>query len=246
VTVSLKSSNSALTVPASVTIAAGSSTAVFTAVSSAVSKQVSVTISAIANSVTQTDSITLYPVQNALGGVSCSAQALTGPTTTACSVSLTAAPTSPTVVSLSSSSSNLTVPATVTVAANAATASFNATALAVSVTETVTLTASLNGVAKTDQIQLHTSTTSTPLTYQVELSWAAPGSSSVAIEGYRVYRAFSGTSAFQLLNSALEIQTSYVDSTIQNGKTYDYWVATVDTSGAESAPSNSITVSIPN
>ena len=245
-TVMLSSSNPALTVPGFVIVAAGESSAAFNATSSAVSKQISVTISASANGVTQTNVITLYPQQVALNNISCSSQALTGPATTACSVSLSAPPSSPTVVSLSSSSSDLAVPATVTVASGATTTSFNATASAVPSTEAVTLTATFNGVTKSNQIQLQASATSSSSVFNVQLSWAAPPPSSTPIAGYRVYRASSATSIFQALNSALEIQTTYLDSTIQNGQTYSYWVTSVDSSGLESPPSNSITISIPN
>lgn len=246
VTVSLKSNSPALTVPTSVTVATGANTAAFNAVSSTVGQQVSVTISASAGGVTKTDVVTLYPVQIALSRVSCNSQSLTGPATTSCSVSLTAAPLSPTVVSLSSNSTDLTVPATITVAAGATSANFNATASAVSASEAVTLTAALNGLTQTSQIQLQSSTASSSSTYNVDLTWAASTSSGNAIVGYRVYRALSGSSAFQALSSALETQTAYLDSTVQNGQTYSYQVTSVDTSGIESVPSNSITVSIPN
>lgn len=243
--VSLSSNNSALTVPTSVTVAAGASTAGFSAVFSGVEQQVSVTISASANGVTQNSVITLYPAPVVLSGISCSAQNLTGPTTIACSVSLSSAPSSPTVVALSTSSGDLTVPATVTVAAGATTTGFNATASAVTAAEMVTLTAALDGVTQSELIQLLASTGSMP-TYQVDLTWLAPTTPGSAVAGYRVYRATAGSSTFQVLNSALNTQTTYVDSTVQNGQTYMYQVTSVDTSGTESVPSDPINISIPN
>jgi fibronectin type 3 domain-containing protein len=150
------------------------------------------------------------------------------------------------IVSLSSSSSNLTVPATVTVAARATTAGFNITASAVTQTETVTLTATLGGLTETEPIQLLAPATSSAPAYNVDLSWAAPATSSTALAGYRVYRASNGSSTFQALNSALETLTAYIDSTVQNGQTYSYRVTSVDSTGAESVPSASINVSIPN
>ncbi len=245
VVVSLSSNNPALSVPTSATVAAGASTAGFNAVFSGVEQQVSVTISASANGVTKNSVITLYPAPVVLNRISCSSQNLTGPTTIACSVSLSAAPSNPTVVALSSSSSDLTVPATVTVAAGATTTGFNATASAVTATEMVTVTAALDGVTQSELIQLLASTGSTP-TYQVDLTWLAPASPGSAIAGYRVYRATAGSSTFQVLNSALDTQTTYVDSTVQNGQTYTYQVTSVDASGNESVPSDPINISIPN
>jgi Chitobiase/beta-hexosaminidase C-terminal domain/Bacterial lectin/IPT/TIG domain len=81
--------------------------------------------------------------------------------------------------------------------------------------------------------------------HEVDLTWDAPSSSSDPIEGYNVYRSPSGTSQFQLINSSIDVQTIYVDSTVQSGLTYDYIVKSVDYSGVESVPSNQVTVTIP-
>jgi hypothetical protein len=80
---------------------------------------------------------------------------------------------------------------------------------------------------------------------EVELDWEAPSSSADPIAGYNVYRAPSGTSAFQLLNLSDDTETTYMDSTVQSGQSYDYTVASVDASGVESVPSNVFTVAIP-
>ena len=50
---------------------------------------------------------------------------------------------------------------------------------------------------------------------------------------------------YQLLNSSPDPQTTYVDSTVQTGVTYDYVITSVDSSGLESAPSNEVTATIP-
>src|SRR5438552_17897542 len=86
--------------------------------------------------------------------------------------------------------------------------------------------------------------TATATSYQVNLNWQAPGSSTDPIAGYHVYRAPSGTTSYTLMNSTLLTQTSYVDATAKSGTTYDYEVKSVDSSGVESSPSNIITVSI--
>ena len=85
----------------------------------------------------------------------------------------------------------------------------------------------------------------TILAHQVDLSWDAPGSSPVPIEGYKIYRSTGGSSTYQLLNSSIDAQTIYVDSTVQNGLAYNYYVESVDSSGTQSAPSNKVSVTIP-
>jgi hypothetical protein len=80
--------------------------------------------------------------------------------------------------------------------------------------------------------------------HQVDLAWNPASSSSVTITGYRVYRSNSGTGGFAALNSASS-QTSFTDSGVQSGAAYDYYVTSVDSSGVESSPSNTTTVTIP-
>jgi fibronectin type 3 domain-containing protein len=79
----------------------------------------------------------------------------------------------------------------------------------------------------------------------VELNWYAPDSSPSAVVGYNVYRAPDGESSYQLLNSSVESETDYVDSTVKSGLSYDYIVKSVDAFGVESAPSNIANVTIP-
>jgi hypothetical protein len=81
--------------------------------------------------------------------------------------------------------------------------------------------------------------------HQIALNWNAPGASANSIAGYRIYRAQSGSSSFQVLNSSLATQTSYTDMTAQNTTSYQYYVTAVDSTGTESAPSNQTTVSVP-
>lgn len=81
--------------------------------------------------------------------------------------------------------------------------------------------------------------------YQVNLSWVAPGSSGVQIAGYHIYRAISGSSAYQQLNPSVDTSTSYADSTVNSGTTYDYYVESVATSGVSSAPSAVLSIAIP-
>ncbi len=80
--------------------------------------------------------------------------------------------------------------------------------------------------------------------HEVDLTWNAPSSSPDPVAGYNIYRA-TGTGSLQLVNSSMNLQTAYVDSTVISGTTYSYVVKSVDSSGTESIPSNEITVTIP-
>jgi hypothetical protein len=247
-TVKLASSNAALNVPVSVVVAKGSTSTEFNVVASSVNQSTNVTITGQAGGITMTDVITLYPVAASLptlSSVSCGTQTLTGPTTEACSVNLSAAAPSPMTVSLSSSNSALQVPAAVTVAAGATSTGFNATASAITTAETVTLTALADGVSQTAVIQLQGAGGSVSTQHQVLLTWDAPNASSDPIVGYKVYRAAGVGSSYAPLSSSVDTQTAYTDATVQSGLTYDYMVTSVDSNGVESLPSNSTVVTVP-
>lgn len=84
------------------------------------------------------------------------------------------------------------------------------------------------------------------MSHEVELRWNAPTDSTRPISGYRVYRATAGSSSYQLLNWTVVTQTKFVDLTVQSGRSYDYFVKSVDAStGVESGPSNTVRVTIP-
>ncbi len=246
--VTLSSSSSALRAPASVTVATGGTSATFSVQTSAVSASQKATLTATAEGKSQTDVITLYPATAAptLSKIACGTQTLTVPATETCTVYLSAKAASPAVVTLSSSNIVLQVPASVTVAAGSTSVNFSANALTVLTTELVTLTATWNGVSQKDVLQLQGTTSSQPSTAssQVQLSWDAPNSSSDPIAGYHVYRTTGSSSNYSML-STLDTQTTYTDTTVQSGATYDYIVKSVDTNGVESGPSNPVSVTIP-
>lgn len=77
----------------------------------------------------------------------------------------------------------------------------------------------------------------------VDLSWTPPGSGSIA--GFNVYRATGTSSSFQRLNAAVSSPASFMDSTVLSGTTYQYYVTSVDSGGAESIPSNTATIVVP-
>ena len=87
--------------------------------------------------------------------------------------------------------------------------------------------------------------TGTAVSYAVDLSWDAPVDSTDPVAGYNIYRSLSGSSTYQLLNSSVEGLTAYVDSTVQNGTSYDYIVESVDSSGVESVPTSPVALTIP-
>jgi Abnormal spindle-like microcephaly-assoc'd, ASPM-SPD-2-Hydin len=81
--------------------------------------------------------------------------------------------------------------------------------------------------------------------HQVTLSWQAPADSPVPVAGYNSYRATSGSTTFERLNSSPDTGTTFIDSTVQAGTTYTYYVTSVSSSGVESAPSNDVSATIP-
>jgi fibronectin type 3 domain-containing protein len=87
--------------------------------------------------------------------------------------------------------------------------------------------------------------TGATVSYQVNLSWDAPASSPEPVAGYSVFRALSGSSSYTQLNSAVTTETTYTDTTVQNGQSYDYIVESVNASGVQSVPSNTAIMPIP-
>jgi hypothetical protein len=114
--------------------------------------------------------------------------------------------------------------------------------ITVSSTETVQALAVATGDTNSAVAKATYTITSAP---QVDLSWEAPTSSSVSIVGFDIYRATGSSSTYQLLNSSLDAQTTYMDSAVQSGTAYTYYVESVDSSGMQSAPSSPVSVTIP-
>jgi fibronectin type 3 domain-containing protein len=82
--------------------------------------------------------------------------------------------------------------------------------------------------------------------HEVSLNWRAPsGSTSSIVVGYNIYRLTAGSYAYQRLNSSVDTEETYVDSTVQADMTYAYIVESVASSGVESVPSNVVVVTIP-
>ena len=77
--------------------------------------------------------------------------------------------------------------------------------------------------------------------HSVTLSWNASKSS---VGGYNVYREFQYGGPVKL-TSALVAGTVYTDNTVAGGRTYSYYVTSVDLKGLESKPSEKIWVTVP-
>ncbi len=195
VVVAVSDNSTYLTVPLSVTVAAGSASAAFTATAGTVSATTTVTVSATANGTSKTASVSVTSSLVQLSGLACNPASVSSGTTTTCTVTLSAvAPAGGSVVSLSDDNVSLTVPASVTIAAGATTGTFSASAGTIASAQTATVTAVLNGSAKTASVSLTPPVTLTSLvcapttlssgasgTCTVTLSSAAAASLTVAV-----------------------------------------------------------------
>jgi fibronectin type 3 domain-containing protein len=75
----------------------------------------------------------------------------------------------------------------------------------------------------------------------VTISWIASKS---PVAGYYVYREWQYSGPVRLTPKIVE-GTQYVDGTVQAGRTYSYYVTSVDSKGLESKPSEKIWATMP-
>jgi hypothetical protein len=139
-------------VPASVMVPAGATSASFTITTSPSSRTTTVSLSASLNGVFRFASITVdeAPASAAIAAVSLNPTTVVGGTSSTGTVTLTAAsPSGGTVVSLSDNSTSASTPASVTVAAGATTATFTVGTTSVGSTTVVTLTATSGSTSRT-------------------------------------------------------------------------------------------------
>jgi len=249
--VNLASNNSAVSVPSSVTVAEGSTTASFTATVFAVNSAQTATLTASVGSVAQTfalqldtevATLSLNATAIGFGNVdlnSPATQSLILTSTGDVPVSVSAATVIGSGFAISGSPFPITLnpnqTATLSVQFDptiAGTASGTVTIVSTSLTNPIAII----GLSGTGVVEVP---------YQVNLSWEAPTSSPDPVAGYNIYRSPSGTSTYQQLNTAVVTQTTFVDTGVQDGQTYDYIVESVDASGIESAPSNTAAVPVP-
>ena len=248
--VSVSSNNSAVAVPASVTVAAGATSSSFTATVSSVSSAQTVTLTASAGGVAETFALQL--------GTAVATLSVNATTIAFGNVNLNS-PATQTLILTSTGSAAVTVSAAA-VTGSGFTVSGGPFPISLKTNQTATLSVQFDPTvagAATGQLTI-TSNSSTgssagvslsgtgaAVSYVVNLSWSAPASSPDPVAGYNVYRSPSGVSSFQQLNTPVVTQTTYADTGVQDGQTYDYIVESVDASGVTSSPSNVAAVPIP-
>jgi hypothetical protein len=232
------------------TVAAGANTANFAAAVSSVSTAQTATLTATANGVAEIFAVQLNASSSGLtinassvgfGNVPLNT-VMTQTVNLAAGGLLPVAITAVAVTGPGFSISGTTFP--VTLAAGQSTAidvTFDPTATGTATGQVTVVSTSLtNGVAV-----INLSGTGVGSAYQVNLNWDAPSSSVDPVAGYLVYRSPSGAASFQQLAGVALDQTSYVDTNVQSGLSYDYTVESVDAVGVTSVPSNIATVAIP-
>jgi len=243
VTVGLASSSTKLAVPGSVTVPATSTNATFTANASAVSSKQTVKVTGTTGSISRSVSLQLNPASAQLKvdatSISFGAVVLNHATTQV--VTLTSVGSSAvTVKSASVQGAGFTL-SFVNLPATLNPGQTLLLTLIFDPTKTGSATGQLtiaSDASTNSTVTINLTGTSTP--HKVELNWNA---STTGVSQYKVYRATGGTGSFK--NLASTGQTTYSDTTVQSGQRYDYYVTSVGSSGGESKPSNTTTVSIP-
>lgn len=254
VTIGLSSNNSSVTVPSSVTIAAGSATGSFVATVSSVSTAQSVTLSANAGTVSKTFALQLNAAASGIGlnatSIAFGDVTLNTPATQTITLTSTGAlpliVTSLTVSGTGFSVSGATLPLTLSTSQTVTlSVVFDPTIAGAASGTLIIVSDSLTN--PTETVNLSGTGQTATASYEVNLTWDAPSSSSDPVAGYNVYRSPSGASSYQLMGSVSSSHLAYTDTnSIQDGQTYDYIVESVDASGNESVPSNMAPVTIPN
>ena len=147
--VTLSNNSSQLSVPASVSVAAGAVAASFSVTSGTISTGQNVNITATLNNSKQSAGLTLVS-ELLVAALTCNPLTIVAGSSSTCTVTLNEpAPSGGSIVTLSGNNSVLTMPATLRVPAGATSASFAAAAGTLLADLTVVLTTTLNGVSKT-------------------------------------------------------------------------------------------------
>lgn len=153
-TVSVTSTDAALTTPGSVTVGAGSSTAQFSAAAGTIPLDCTAVVRAEANGASASASINLVAALQ-VTNLACSPSTINTPGTASCTVTLSGiAPAGGASILMSSSHASLTVPSPLSVPAGSSSASAVVTAAAVSAGETVSVTASYGASSKSTSVSL--------------------------------------------------------------------------------------------
>jgi hypothetical protein len=253
--VSLASSSAAVTVPATVVVPTNATSAGFTATVPSVTTAQVVTLTASAGSVSKTfalqlsaviasSQLTISPSNLAFGNVMVN-QASTLPVTLTSTGMAPVTINSGTLTGQGYTMSGATFPVTLNPGlAVKLEVQFDPTAAGAAAGQLIIQSDSSTNATAVVSLS-GTGENATSAAHQVDLSWNAPSSSTVPIVGYNIYRSTGSSSTYQLLNSSVDAQTTYVDLSVQSGSTYGYIVKSVDSSGVESVPSNEVTATIP-
>ena len=178
--VSLGSDSPAASVPASVTIAAGSSTASFTVTTTPVQVASSATISAVYGGATQQATLTINPP--ALTALTLSPASVTGGSSSLGTVTLSgAAPLGGVAVSLSSNAPAASVPASVMVDAGSNSASFTVTTISVGSPSAAVISAVYGAVTKTANLTVNAPVLSSLTLSQTSLTGGTPTQGTVTL-----------------------------------------------------------------
>ncbi|MGC2615174.1 MAG: choice-of-anchor D domain-containing protein [Terracidiphilus sp.] len=245
--VALSSSNSALTLPVSVTVPAAATSATFTANVASVSSTQSVTLTATTGSTSKSLSLQLNAGAPALSlnATSVSFGNVMVNSTTTQTLTLTSSGTAAvTVNSVAVSGSGFAVsPVSLPAKLNPG------QTMSVTLTFDPSVVGSTTGQLTIGSNSSSNSTATVALSgtgdsHKVDLSWLPPTGSTSPISGYNVYRAPNGSNSFAMVDS-MDTQTAYIDTNVQGGQSYNYYVTSVNSSGMESQPSNMTTITIP-
>ena len=248
--VNLSSGSSSVAVPASVMVAAGATSGLFTAIASAVTTARTATLTASAGGVTKMFPLQLNAARPALtlgpGSIAFGDVGLNSPATQ--SVLLTSSGTAPLTISGASitgtgfSMTGVSAPVTLNPGQRVTlNVEFDPTATGAA-TGAVRLTSNASSGA-TATVAL-TGTGSSP-SCEVDLTWDAPANSPDPVAGYNVYRSISGSNSYGLVTQSPTVPSSYSDTTVVTGTAYTYYVESVDAEGNTSAPSNLFSVTVP-
>ena len=153
-TISLASNNSWLTVPRSVTVPAGATTASFSATAAvSIGSNQSATVTATLGNSSRTTTISLL-AQTQVSGVVCNPTGVSSGAATTCSVTLSQAISTGSTISLASNSTLLSIPATLNIPAGSTTGNVTATAGTITSNSQALVTATLGASSQNTAVSL--------------------------------------------------------------------------------------------
>ncbi len=243
--VALSSSSPSATVPASVTVAAGSTMATFTVTTSPVGTLASATLTATCNGSSKSAVLTVNPAPVSVSALALSPTTVTGGSSSTGTVTLSGpARAGGSIVTLSSNSTSATVPASVTVGAGATSTTFTVSTTSVTTTTNATISAAASGAPQTAILMVTAAASlaspilslTAAVNGQSSLGWTSVGSAT----SYNLYRSTtSGSGYTKILPNTTSL--TYLDQGLTNGTPYYYCVTSVSSTGTESSYSNQVT-----